>query len=120
MLATEIATFSDTAVKAFVDTLQASVQPLPLPKITLMNMITKWVVQHSDEPFTKKIMAKVLIQLDDQFKGKPESDKINFKLLARRLDFQSKSKEQEELHILYYCLLYAALTERQLENIEEF
>ena len=120
MLATEIVKFPDTAVKAFVDTLQASVQPLFLPNVTLMSIMTKWVMHHSNEPFTKKIMAKVLIELDDQFKGKPESDKINFRLLARRLDFQSKSKEQEELYSLYYCLLYAALTERQLENIEEF
>ena len=44
MLTTEIAKFPDTAIKAFVDTLQASVQPLSLPKITLMNMITKWMV----------------------------------------------------------------------------
>ena len=94
MLTTEIAKFPDTAIKAFVDTLQASVQPMSLPKITLINMITKWMVHHSNEPFTKKIMAKVLIKLDDQFKGKPESDKINFKLLARRLDLQSKSKKQ--------------------------
>ena len=115
MLATEIAKFPETAIKVFIDTLQAFVQPLSLPKITLANMITKWMVQHSNEPFTKKIMAKILIKLDDHFK----SENVNFKSLARRLDLQSKPKEQHYLHALWYCLIYCSIDREAIRNIEE-
>ena len=92
ILATQISRYPEVAVIAFKRELEDCQHPLSLPQdkakwwYYLMKVITKWMTENSH---TKKIMANKLIKLHATFK---DTHDVKFRELAKRIDFQSKTK----------------------------
>ena len=102
MLATQIATYPEDAVQHFKTELDCTTEP---PKDTLKwcvlsNAITNWMIHHPHKESTKKKMAKILVKLHAKFENTPDSDKIKFNELARRLDIQSKPVKSSDCHFI--------------------
>ena len=103
MLATQIATYPEDAVQHFKQELDCTTEPPPkdtLKWCVLSNAITHWMIHSHHKESTKKKMAKILVKLHEKFKKSPDSDKIRFKELARRLDLQSKSVKSSDYHFI--------------------
>lgn len=96
MLATQIAEYPEDAFIAFKLELQCTLEPPKdiLKWCVLTSAITNWMIGCSHKESTKKVMAKILIKLHDNFKNRLDRNKIRFKELARRLDLQSKAKQK--------------------------
>lgn len=97
MLATTIAKFPLNAIEAFCEVISAQF-PSPPPHRSkwwrdLLMAIMEWMKKQDEYPpeeSTTTTMARKLIKLHGNFKDDLESDKIKFKMLARRLDLRSK------------------------------
>ena len=99
LLAKTIAKFPPNAVEAFCNVISAQF-PSPPPQPSkwwryLQMTIMTWMNKQDEDPqgeSTTIILARELIKLHDDFKDDPNSNKIKFKMLARRLDLRSKIK----------------------------
>ena len=108
MLASQISTYPENAVKAFKNEVDDPIGSLALPEdkakwwCVLMTIITRWMTERTHKESTKTIMAKILIKLHATFKDTRE---VRFKELARRLDFQGKKVNatfKDYLHLIYH------------------